>query len=208
MASSDFLNLQIEMDEILQACHLKKREVLRVKHYSSIPSSKLNKPFFDFSSVIETIKTIVKTIFVILLIPLWGVGLAIASQIYNDRVFTNSFKHLIKIYSEIENFNSLIEGMDALDQAGRSGGTKRIQNREQMIQALRVIRADLICALRIEKTFRENPKLRSTDFNMNLEPLKILQMSEEASQYGDLFGQALQIGMSVQEEMQALQKKP
>ncbi|MBP0027501.1 hypothetical protein [Roseofilum sp. Guam] len=114
---------------------------------------------------------------------------------------------MMKLYQNIQNYNSLLDAVDALDEAERSGGTKRLKNKEKMIEAFKIMRADLICALRIEKTFRENPQLRSTDFNMNLEPLKILQMSEEASQYGDLFAQALQIGMSVQQEMQALQKK-
>ncbi|MDB9519683.1 hypothetical protein PN466_22325 [Roseofilum reptotaenium CS-1145] len=79
------------------------------------------------------------------------------------------------LYQQIQNYNSLLDAVDALDEAQRSGGTKRLKNKEQMMEAFKVMRADLICALRIEKIFRENPKLQSTDFNMNLEPLKIMR---------------------------------
>jgi hypothetical protein len=116
-------------------------------------------------------------------------------------------KKMIVLHKKIKYYNSLLEGIDALDEAERSGVTKRWENREQVMEALTIMRADLVCALRIEKTFRENMNLRSTDFHMNLEPLKNLQMTEQASEYARWFSQALEIGTSVQEEMQSLQRK-
>ena len=117
------------------------------------------------------------------------------------------FKHFINLYIQILNFNSLIESVEALDEAGRSGGSNRLENREEVIKALTSIRADLISALRIEKAFRENPNFSSSSFTPNLEPLQFLQLSEQSSEYGRLFNEALQIGMNVQEEMQTLQRR-
>lgn len=119
----------------------------------------------------------------------------------------NKIKHFLNLYIQILNFNSLIESAEALDEAGRSGGSNRLENREKVIKALTSIRADLISALRIEKAFRENPNFSSSSFTPNLEPLQFLQLSEQSSEYGRLFNEALQIGMNVQEEMQTLQRR-
>ncbi|WP_054465023.1 hypothetical protein [Planktothricoides sp. SR001] len=119
----------------------------------------------------------------------------------------NKFKHFLNLYRQFLNFNSLIESAEALDEAGRSGGSNRLENREKVIKALTSIRADLISALRIEKAFRENPNFSSSSFTPNLEPLQFLQLSEQSSEYGRLFNEALQIGMNVQEEMQTLQRR-
>lgn len=119
----------------------------------------------------------------------------------------NKIKHFLNLYIQVLNFNSLIESAEALDEAGRSGGSNRLENREKVIKALTSIRADLISALRIEKAFRENPNFSSSSFTPNLEPLQFLQLSEQSSEYGRLFNEALQIGMNVQEEMQTLQRR-
>lgn len=132
--------------------------------------------------------------------------LAIISK-QSDDTMRNRFKHFLKLYIQVLNFNSLIESAEALDEAGRSGGSNRLENRDKVIKALTSIRADLISALRIEKAFRENPNFSSSSFTPNLEPLQVLQLSEQSSEYGRLFNEALQIGMNVQEEMQTLQRR-
>ncbi|OLT62420.1 hypothetical protein [Moorena bouillonii] len=117
----------------------------------------------------------------------------------------HKFRHLKRLYKSVKNFNSLVEGVDALDQAGRSVGLDRLENKEKVIEALTIIRADLIAALKLEKIFRENPDFTSNSFAVNLEPLQILKLSEQSSEYGRLFNEAIQIGITVQEEMQSLQ---
>ncbi|MDJ1170469.1 hypothetical protein PMG71_13615 [Roseofilum sp. BLCC_M154] len=224
MSKGNFLSLQISEEEILQAAHLTNKKFKIISNLNDPNKRFILSLIYGFPVGILVgllLGTLIFLVSVYVNQPLtidefmrftsmWTIVFVPSSIIiffhyYKDKMNNNKF---IALNQHIKDYNSLIEGIDALDEAERSGGTKRLKNKERMMEAFKIMRADLICALRIEKTFRENPKLRSTDFNMNLEPLKIVQMSEEASQYGDLFGQALQIGMSVQEEMQALQKKP
>ncbi|MDJ1185837.1 hypothetical protein [Roseofilum casamattae] len=216
MSQHTFLSLQISQAEILQASHLKQRQLIAVlknanKNHNSFIYLFLGIGVFimvglyafyaingsdDYLSALAIFSS---NFFIWLII--------IFVKISNCKKEQYFYQRLAVLNSNIQDYNSLINGIDTLDEAERSSGTNRSHNREQVMEALQIMKADLICALRIDKTFRENPNLSSTDFNMNLEPLRILQIDEQASQYGNLFGQALQIGMSVQEEMQSLQRK-
>lgn len=225
MSKGNFLSLQISQEEILQAAHLTNESFKAIQavyhpHYafnlfsgciliSVVPSIFLSFVFVALGALFIPSRSSDELNIAITLISVFlTITIAWTVYFFVEKTSKKPWKKFMTLYQQVQNYNSLLDAVDALDEAQRSGGTKRLNNKEQMIEAFTIMRADLICALRIEKTFRENPQLRSTDFHMNLEPLKILQISEEASQYGDLFGQALQIGMSVQQEMQALQKKP
>jgi hypothetical protein len=128
----------------------------------------------------------------------------LVERLYRKAPVYQQHSHIIKICRGIKNFNSLLAGIEALDQSGRAGGSNKLERRDEVYQALATMRADLICALQIERTFRENPDFNSGNFTMNLEPLKILEISAQSTEYGRLFNQAIQIGMSVHEEMRSL----
>lgn len=214
MSSSNILSLQIKIDEVLRASNLNK---MQFNSLTNIDFTRFPMYYFVGICVYVIIGFLSALIFpnqlsVVIVIIL--ISLAIVPRyIVENKIMPNfdrikpKSQHLRKLYREVVNFNSLIEGVDALDQAERSGGVKRLENKNKLIDALTVMRADLICALRIEKTFRENPNFNSSSFSINLEPLKFLQISESANEYGKLFNEALQIAMSVQEEMQLLQRK-
>lgn len=213
--SSDILSLQIKIDEVLRASNLNKNQFNSLMNTKKIDRFSLYAGVGFYvaiiagfiSALMSEANTIFITIIVLIslaIVPKWIVENKIIPHL--DR-FNQISKHFRKLYQEVVNFNSLIDGVDALDQAERSGGVKRLENKNKLIDALTVMRADLICALRIEKTFRENPNFNSSSFSVNLEPLKFLQISESANEYGKLFNEALQIAMSVQEEMQLLQRK-
>ncbi|NES17709.1 MAG: hypothetical protein F6K41_01880 [Symploca sp. SIO3E6] len=217
MSQSNLLSLQIKLEEILRASNLEEAEYdmatdrnnQQISGYlffgllSLVPAN-----FLVFLLLGDTMSLELPVVIV------WFLVIAVCFLIVRYVVKNwwiprhyHQFKHLIKLDREIKNYNSLIEGVDALEEAGRSGGAKRLENKEKVIEALTVVRADLICALKIEKTFRENPNFSSSSFTVNLDPLEFLQFSEQAGEYGRLFNEALQIGISVQEEMQLLQRK-
>ncbi|NEQ56100.1 MAG: hypothetical protein F6K53_01250 [Moorea sp. SIO4A1] len=81
-------------------------------------------------------------------------SLLIKATLKKIKKYHQKFRHIKRLYKSVKKFNSLVEGVDALDQAGRSFGLERLENKEKVIEALTIIRADLIAALKLEKIFR------------------------------------------------------
>jgi hypothetical protein len=125
--------------------------------------------------------------------------------------FSKKNRNLVRIFEDITRYNSLIKAIDINDQIEAVGNSGvRLKNREQVIQALRLTREDIIRALKTERILRENEnfiKLNSQLFENNLMALTALQVSDEASEHGRLLNEALQIVVDVQEEMRKLQNQ-
>lgn len=172
---------------------------------------------------------ITKTLLVIILISLtclvlWQVfpghlPLLIAIQLvaaiallFDDllKIYLSSkHKNLVKIFQEVSRFNSVIKAIDINDQIEAVGNYNvRLNNRDNVIQALKLTREDIIRAIKTERILRENEnfiKLNSGLFESNLTALTALQINDQASEQGRLLSEALQIVVEVQEEMKKLQ---
>jgi hypothetical protein len=122
--------------------------------------------------------------------------------------FSSKHRTLVKIFEDVQRFNSVIKAIDINDQIEAVGNPGvRLRNREQVIHALRLTREDIIRALKTERILRENEsfiKLNSELFDNNLTALTALQVSDQASEHGRLLNEALQIVVDVQEEMRKL----
>ncbi|MBD2503246.1 hypothetical protein [Anabaena azotica] len=121
---------------------------------------------------------------------------------------TISLEILLK---DVQRYNSVIKVIDINDQiedAGNAGVS--IKEREKVIAALKLTRADLIRALRTERILRENKNfiLSNTElFTNNLAALTAIQVTEQATEHGRLLNEALQIALDVQYEMKTLQSQ-
>jgi len=85
-----------------------------------------------------------------------------------------------------------------------------IKERERVIEALKLTKADLVRALKTEKILRENKSfiLSNTElFVNNLATLTAMQVTEQATEHGRLLNEALQIALDVQHEMKKLQSQ-
>ena len=120
-------------------------------------------------------------------------------------------KHLINLFDDVDRYNGIIRAIeinDKIEDAGNSG--VKIGDRTKVIQALQLIRDDLVRALKTERIFRENKKFVATNselFANNLTALSALQISDRASEQGRLLYEALQIALGVQSEMKKLQNR-
>lgn len=123
--------------------------------------------------------------------------------------FSYKNRNLVRMFEDVKRFNYVIKAIDINDQIEAVGNSSvRLQNRERVIQALKIAREDIIRALRTERILRENErfiKVNTQFFEANLMALTDLQMSDQASEYGQLLNEALQIVVNVQEEMKKLQ---
>ncbi|MBC1258428.1 hypothetical protein, partial [Trichormus variabilis] len=121
---------------------------------------------------------------------------------------TNSLEILL---NDVDRYNAVIKAIDINDQIEDAGNTGvSIKEREKVIDALKLTRADLIRALRTERILRENKNfiLGNTElFTNNLATLTAMQVTEQATEHGRLLNEALQIALDVQYEMKSLQSQ-
>lgn len=120
-------------------------------------------------------------------------------------------QNFIKLLDDVKQYNSVIKAIDINDQIEAAGNPGvRIQDREKVIEALKLTREDLCRALKTERILRENEhfiQINPQLFANNLTALTALQVSDLASDRGRLLNEALKIAVGVQAEMRQLQDK-
>jgi hypothetical protein len=144
-----------------------------------------------------------------------AIHLAAALALIVDDVFkiwlSSRNKHLVNLFDDVDRYNAIIKAIEVNDRIELAGNPKvSINNREQVIEALKLIRDDLIRALKTERILRENKKFVATNsemFTTNFRALTALQISDRASEQGRLLNEALQLAVGVQEEMKKLQER-
>jgi hypothetical protein len=123
--------------------------------------------------------------------------------------FSHKNRNLVRMFQDIKRFNSVIKAIDLNDQIEAIGNPGVcLKNREKVIHALKLAREDIIRALKTERLLRENEKFIQLNYELfetNLTALTTLQVNEQASEYGHLLNEALQIVVDVREEMRKLQ---
>lgn len=125
-------------------------------------------------------------------------GIILIGNLYNKRNIFNK---------EINQYYQLILNINTLDQLEAVGNPVKLNEREKVLEALRINRENLVRALQTERILRENPQFRPEQFNIDLSGLRSLQATEKATEYGRFLDEALQIGVSVQTEMRKLENK-
>ncbi|MEG4231251.1 hypothetical protein QUA40_03895 [Microcoleus sp. Pol11C3] len=120
-------------------------------------------------------------------------------------------KHLINLFDDVDRYNGIIKAIEINDKIEDAGNAEvKIGDRAKVIQALQLIRDDLVRALKTERILRENKKFVATNselFANNLRNLNALQISDRASEQGRLLNEALQVAVGVQAEMKKLQDR-
>ncbi|MEH2315306.1 MAG: hypothetical protein V7K35_28740 [Nostoc sp.] len=151
---------------------------------------------------------------VLIILGLWVGGLTqtILYLIWRRKskfVKLNMTKSLQILLTDVERYNSVIRAIDINDQIEEAGNPEvLIKERENVVAALKLTKADLVRALKTEKILRENKSfiLSNTElFVNNLATLTAMQVSEQATEHGRLLNEALQIALDVQHEMKRLQ---
>ncbi|MBH8567191.1 hypothetical protein I8748_34440 [Nostoc sp. CENA67] len=118
-------------------------------------------------------------------------------------------KALTILLDEVDKYHHVIKAIDINDQLAISTNSQNsINEREQIIAALQLIRENLVLALKSERILRDNKQLLANNqelFVNNLASLQALQASSQASEYSQLLNQSLQIALDVQAEIKKLQ---
>ena len=138
----------------------------------------------------------------------------IAGLIFEDawKIWCSSQnKHLINLFDDVDRYNGIIKAIEINDKIEDAGNAEvKVGDRPKVIQALQLIRNDLVRALKTERILRENKKFVATNselFANNLRTLNSLQISDRTSEQGRLLNEALQLAIGVQAEMKKLQDR-
>ncbi|MEH2197987.1 hypothetical protein [Nostoc sp.] len=150
----------------------------------------------------------------LIVLGIWVGGLTqtILYLIWRSRskiVKLNMTSSLRILLNDVERYNTVIRAIDINDQIEEAGNPEvLIKERESVLAALKLTKADLVRALKTERILRENKSfiLSNTElFVNNLATLTAMQVNEQATEHGRLLNEALQIALDVQDEMKRLQ---
>ncbi|MEG4497646.1 hypothetical protein QUB05_09705 [Microcoleus sp. F10-C6] len=119
---------------------------------------------------------------------------------------------LAGLLDEVEKYHEVIQALDIIDRLTAAGNLQaNLINRGDAIEALKITRESLVCALKTERILRENQKFIGrryelfTNIESNLAALMAVDVSDRATEYGRLLNEALEIGMSVHKEVRKWQ---
>ncbi|MGD1807723.1 hypothetical protein ACP6PL_20125 [Dapis sp. BLCC M126] len=122
---------------------------------------------------------------------------------------TKPLKELAKLQNEVNKYNQVIMAVEIMDRLAAVGNLEvNLINRNDVIKALGVTRESLICGLQTERILRENQDFIMRRYELfasmenNLSALINFDVKNQATEYGKLLNEALEIGMSVQKEVQ------
>ncbi|NJO76236.1 MAG: hypothetical protein HC833_22290 [Leptolyngbyaceae cyanobacterium RM1_406_9] len=139
----------------------------------------------------------------------FGVSVAIAF-LWNLYMWQKgkSLKLLAHLLDEVDKHNEIIAAVDVIDELGAiKNSTISLIDRGEVLAALTATRESLVCALMTEKILRKHKRFiaRRHELFSNIETslvtLQHLRVTSQADEYGQLLNEALQIGMSVHQEM-------
>ncbi len=133
------------------------------------------------------------------------------------------FRSLMPLLDEIDRYHDVLDAIALLEQlesvAMTSPGTANpgivnfgIEERVAVLEALRITRDSLVAGLVTEKILRDHRGLLARRHELlatietNLATLQTLEVTHQADEYGHFLNQALQIGISVHQEVQKLSR--
>lgn len=120
-------------------------------------------------------------------------------------------KNLLKLFDDVDRYNAIVKAIVIHDEIEATGTTKaRLSNRDGIVEALQLIRDDLVRALTMERILKKHKKFISSNaklFASNLQEVNALLINDEASEHGRLLNEALEIAIRVENEMKRLQNR-
>jgi len=142
----------------------------------------------------------------------WGILAAIAALGQAYWIFrSRRLPLLLNLLEEVDRYHQLIQAIHINDELVEAGNPEvKLPQRDQIIEALKLARSDLIRALKTERILRQNKDFieqQSEFFGDELTTLTALQIREQASEHSRLLEAALQIALQVRSQVSQLQKR-
>jgi uncharacterized membrane protein YccC len=144
-------------------------------------------------------------------------GIAIALLLAWNLYMKWQGKHLrslMRLLDEVDRYEEMLSAIAVLDRLETANIARNLnsalQNRAEILEAIHLTRDNLIAGLTTEKILRENRGLLARQQDLlasietNLSLVRSLEVKHQADEYGQFLNEALQIGISVHQEVQRL----
>lgn len=122
-----------------------------------------------------------------------------------------SLTRLASLLEEVNKYNDVMKAVEILDQLVAVGNLQAdIINRKDVMKALQITHDSLINGLKTERILREHQDFMGRRYELflnlenNLSALMALDVTNQATEYGRLLNEALEIGISVHQEVRKL----
>jgi hypothetical protein len=152
----------------------------------------------QFSEIVQFLQIPLGITFVVILV--WNIYLWFGRKRYQ------SLMHLL---DAIDKYHEVLGAIDVLDQLEIASHSQvKLDDRAEVLEALRLTRDNLVAGLMTEKILRENRGLLARRYDLvtsienNVAALKALESNHQADDYGQLLNEAIQISISVRQELQ------
>ena len=198
-----------------------------LKHWSGINKNFLYRPATAKKIIGEGLKTF--TIAGLLLISYWIWSLIfpelsliliiiyliiIILLILEDIVkiwLTLTRPECVKIFNQIDRYNTIVKALNIYEQLEATEHPQAIlENRDTIIQALKLIRNELIKGLKIERILKKHKKFIQQNpqfFDSNFTDLTVLQTEKPTTEEGILLYQAFEIASEIHTHLKQLQEQ-
>ncbi|NJK49802.1 hypothetical protein HC931_18140 [Candidatus Gracilibacteria bacterium] len=128
---------------------------------------------------------------------------------------SKQLKSIAILSEKVEQYNRVIEAIELVDKLESSSvlTTNKINNREELLEALKLTKEGLINALKIENIIRKHRNLIKSRYELlsnletNLTALMTFEPACQISEYSKLLDDTLQIGLTVHREIKSLQNR-
>jgi hypothetical protein len=139
----------------------------------------------------------------VILLIIVPVGVIVGRLLWRKKTCPHALTILL---DEVDKYHTVVQSIDINDQLANTGNSQsNINDREQVISALQLIREDLVRALKSERILRDNKKLLVNNQELLVNNLANLQ-ALQAGEYAQLLNESLQIALDVQAEIRKLRK--
>jgi hypothetical protein len=140
----------------------------------------------------------------------YSIGIAGAIALLGNAYFlyrAKQFTLLWNILDDVNAFHELLDTVYVLDQLQSVQPTTALHNREDILTALNATRESLVCAMMTERILRRHQSLLARRYDLlnslerNLTTLQSLAVQQSAHDYSQILNDALQISLSVRQEL-------
>ncbi|MCU0537108.1 MAG: hypothetical protein MUD14_24755 [Hydrococcus sp. Prado102] len=128
---------------------------------------------------------------------------------------SKQLKFLAILSDKVEQYNRVIGAIELIDKLESSPilNTNQINNREELLEALKLTKEGLLNALRVENIIRKHKNLINSRYELfanletNLTALMTFEPDRQVSEYSKFLDDTLQIALTVHREIKNLQTR-
>ncbi|WRH66251.1 MAG: hypothetical protein RSE13_21915 [Planktothrix sp. GU0601_MAG3] len=198
-----------------------------LKHWSGINKNLLYRPGTAKKFIGEGLKTLVITGLLLISYWIWSLIfpelalifiviylILIILLVLEDIIkiwLTLNRPQCVKLFNQVDRYNTIVKALSIYNELEATEHPQaKLDNQDAIIQALKLIRIELIRGLKIERILKKHKKFIEKNpelFELNFTALTVLQTEKPTTESGRLLYQAFEIASEVHQLLKQLQEQ-